>query len=292
MFRQAVYVSTELTDQPFFASALRMMGWSLIPYAQLDHALNHLRTKPSSALILHAPLEGITLTQDLVDRIQRAGDTKIVILGVDDLRDNRNQRVVPEPVTAAELATCLSALVPTDGTIVLQDLLQSDTFESFTQEAVSYLISRSAASQWEAGQVLFRQGDAGDTMFFVLTGEIGLSLGDIELPTLGTSSLFGEMSMLQGTPRSATATALEPTVLLEVPASVVEHADAEFRAVLFELVSRTLMQRLSHSNKFVESIEEAEMVEIAEAASETISEASFVDESELPQDEVLTAELV
>jgi CRP/FNR family cyclic AMP-dependent transcriptional regulator len=286
MFRQAVYVSTELTDQPFFASALRMMGWSLIPYAQLDHALNHLRTKPSSALILHAPLEGITLTQDLVDRIQRAGDTSIVILGVDDLRDNRNQRVVPEPVTAADLATSLSALVPTDGAFVLHDLLQSDTFESFTQEAVGYLISRSAASQWEPGQVLFRQGDAGDTMFFVLTGEIGLSLGGMELPSLHSGSLFGEMSMLQGTPRSTTATALESTVLLEVPASVVEHADAEFRAVLFELISRTLMQRLSHSNEFVSSIEEAEVVEFAEGVGETVSEAIFIDESELPEGDV------
>ena len=289
MFHQAVYVSSELTEQPFFASALRMMGWSLVPYAQLDHALNHLRKSSADALILHAPLAGIELSQPLIDRIQRAADTKIVILGSDHLRDTRTQRVVPEPVSAAELASSLTALCPTEGKVILHDLLQSETFEAFTQEAVGYLLSRAAATQWQPGQVLFRRGEPGDTMFFILTGSMDISLDGHSLVTLGTGSLFGEMAMLQGTPRSATATAVEPTVLLEVPANVVEQADAEFRAVLFELISRTLMGRLEESNRFVSSIEDAELVEIAELDSELAVEAAEVDEAAL-QGEVLVAE--
>jgi CRP/FNR family cyclic AMP-dependent transcriptional regulator len=277
MFRQAVYVSTELTDQPFFASALRMMGWSLVPYAQLDHALTHLRKNPADALILHAPLAGIELTQPLVDRIQRAANTKVVILGDDHLRDNRNQRVVPDPATAAELATSLSALCPTDGQVILHELLQSETFEAFTQEAVSYLLSRSAATQWQTAQVLFNEGDSGDSMFFILTGGIEIKLGGHSLVTLTTGSLFGEMSMLQGTPRSATAIASEPTVLLEVPAKVVEQADAEFRAILFELISRTLMSRLEESNRFVSSIEDAEIVDVSEALAQIVDAAEVVE---------------
>ena len=123
----------------FFASALRMMGWSLVPYAQLDHALNHFQKNRADALILHAPIAGIELSQPLVDRIQRAADTKIVILGSDELRDTRTQRAVPDPVTAAELASSLSALCPTEGKVILHDLLRSETFEGFTQEAVGYL---------------------------------------------------------------------------------------------------------------------------------------------------------
>jgi len=291
MFRQAVYVSTELTDQPFFASALRMMGWSLVPYAQLDHALNHLRKKEADALILHAPLAGIELTQPLVDRIQRAARCKIVVLGDDHLRDNRNQRIVPEPATAAELATSLSALIPTDGQVLLHDLLQSETFEHFTQEAVSYLLSRSAATQWETGQVLFNQGDSGASMFFILTGGMEIKLGEHSLVTLGTGSLFGEMSMLQGTPRSATAIASEATVLLEVPAEVVEQADAEFRAILFELISRTLMGRLEESNRFVSSIEDAEIVDVSELGDVMVA-SEAVEESEVPEAEILVADPV
>ena len=36
-----------------------MMGWSLVPYAQLDHALNHFQKNRADALILHAPIAGI-----------------------------------------------------------------------------------------------------------------------------------------------------------------------------------------------------------------------------------------
>ena len=108
--------------------------------------------------------------------------------------------------------------------------------------------------------------------------------------------------MLQGTPRSATATATEPTVLLEVPASIVEQADAEFRAVLFELISRTLMGRLEESNRFVSSIEDAEIIAIPEAEDVTpeamvvaesalVAEAAVVDETTF-DGEVLVAEPV
>ena len=174
-------------------------------------------------------MAGIEITQPLVDRIQRAADTKIVILGSDDLRDKRTQRVVPDPVTAADLASSLSALCPTEGKVILHDLLRSETFEAFTQEAVGYLLSRDSATQWQEGQVLFDRGDPGDSMFFILTGSMEITLDGHSLVTLGTGSLFGEMAMLQGTPRSATATATEPTVLLSQP--IVKQADAEFRAV-------------------------------------------------------------
>jgi CRP-like cAMP-binding protein len=129
-------------------------------------------------------------------------------------------------------------------------------------------------------------------MFFILTGSMDISLDGHSLVTLGTGSLFGEMAMLQGTPRSATATAVEPTVLLEVPATVVEQADAEFRAGLFELISRTLMGRLEESNRFVSSIEDAELVEIDELDTELVAEAAVVDEVALVDEAALQGEVL
>jgi CRP-like cAMP-binding protein len=292
MIRTAIYVSAELTDQPFFSSALKMLGWMLVPCAQLDHALTRMRKEPADALILHAPLPGIELTQALVDRIQRASQAKIVVLGVDDLRDNRNQRVIPDPVTAAELATSLTSLCPTESSVLLENLLRSEAFDLFTQSAVAYLLSRTSALQLQPGEQLFSEGDVGNSMFFILTGVIGLRLTTMELPSLTTGALFGEMSMLQGSPRSATAYALEPTVLLEVPAEVVEDADSDFRAVLFELISRTLMERLQHSNQFVSSIEEAEVVDLAEGVVEAIEDAVAVEAVEAGEADVVVAEPV
>ena len=278
MFRQAVYVSTELTEQPFFASALRMMGWSLVPYAQLDHALNHFQKNRADALILHAPIAGIELSQPLVDRIQRAADTKIVILGSDELRDTRTQRVVPDPVTAAELASSLSALCPTEGKVILHDLLRSETFEGFTQEAVGYLLSRAAATQWHAGQVLLERGDP----VTVQPSSPGAWRSRSTVTRWRCSARGASLvrwrccKALSAAPRRP----LKSRRSLEVLAEVVEQADAEFRAVLFELISRTLMGRLEESNRFVSSIEDAELIEIAEADSAVVHEAAPVITSE------------
>ncbi len=57
------------------------------------------------------------------------------------------------------------------------------------------------------GEVLFREGDAGGEMYYLLDGAIVLSKGGRELKTLGTGEFFGEMSMLIQTARTATAAA-------------------------------------------------------------------------------------
>ena len=57
------------------------------------------------------------------------------------------------------------------------------------------------------GETIFRQGDAGDRMFVVIEGRVGLYLegGGMEyrLTTLGPGEFFGELSLLSGTARSA-----------------------------------------------------------------------------------------
>ena len=103
--------------------------------------------------------------------------------------------------------------------------------------------------------------------FAILTGSMEITLDGHSLVTLGTGSLFGEMAMLQGTQRSATATAQEPTVLWRSRRRSSSRRTPS-SAVLFELISRTLMGRLEESNRFVSSIEDAELIEIAEADSQ------------------------
>jgi CRP-like cAMP-binding protein len=70
------------------------------------------------------------------------------------------------------------------------------------------------------GTVLFRQGDPSDTMFVVAAGRVRLTLGDgaevREIGVLGPGEFFGEISLLSGAPRSATAEVIEDSRLLVV----------------------------------------------------------------------------
>ncbi len=64
------------------------------------------------------------------------------------------------------------------------------------------------------GQVVFREGNQSDFAFIIEDGQIEVSRkrldGNVEvLDILGKNEIFGELGMIDGGPRSATATALE-----------------------------------------------------------------------------------
>ncbi len=84
--------------------------------------------------------------------------------------------------------------------------------------------------RFRRGEVIFHLGDPGDALFIVMSGAIKIMIpsdaGDEAiLATLRAGDVFGELAVLDGAPRSATATALEPTETLVLPR-------AQFRELL------------------------------------------------------------
>jgi len=67
--------------------------------------------------------------------------------------------------------------------------------------------------QVNEGDVIFRQGDAGDDMYGVISGRVQLQAGDKVIATLGPDEVFGEMAIIDSVPRMATAMATEDTAL-------------------------------------------------------------------------------
>jgi CRP-like cAMP-binding protein len=70
---------------------------------------------------------------------------------------------------------------------------------------------------FDAGEVVFAEGDPGDYVCIVVSGRIGISVAsDGErrvIAVLGVNEPFGELAALTGNPRTATATALERSVV-------------------------------------------------------------------------------
>lgn len=64
------------------------------------------------------------------------------------------------------------------------------------------------------GTVLTRKGQAGDSMYFIVSGEVEVRLDGGRSVSLGHGSFFGEIAILTGAPRTATAVATRPTDLL------------------------------------------------------------------------------
>ncbi len=68
----------------------------------------------------------------------------------------------------------------------------------------------------QANEVICREGEAGNEMFFILSGSVSLSKQDQPLLTMKTGDYFGEMAMLLHLPRTLTAVALAPNTTLAV----------------------------------------------------------------------------
>lgn len=91
-------------------------------------------------------------------------------------------------------------------------------FESLADEDLSALASRLREERFEAGTTVFSQGDEGDAMYLIEDGAVDIVAGAgkqrVTLASLFKQQYFGELSLLDGAPRSAMAVATRATVLL------------------------------------------------------------------------------
>ena len=72
----------------------------------------------------------------------------------------------------------------------------------------------------KTGTVIVREGEPGDSLFIVSTGEVDATReengGTLKVATFRDGDFFGEMAVLSGEPRTATVTAVKNTELLEL----------------------------------------------------------------------------
>ncbi|MBW1988846.1 MAG: Crp/Fnr family transcriptional regulator [Deltaproteobacteria bacterium] len=92
-------------------------------------------------------------------------------------------------------------------------------FQTLTPEDLEDLAGLLRFQKVRAGEVLFRKGSEGTTLYIIQKGCVKIvlpsRLGDEMIITLFTAGeFFGELSILDGMPRSADAVAVEPTELL------------------------------------------------------------------------------
>lgn len=107
---------------------------------------------------------------------------------------------------------------------------------------------------FKPGEVIFRQGDAGNEMYLIRSGKIKISrsAGNIEktLAVIKEGDFFGEMAVIDGSPRSATATAIEEVNLLIVDREAFKSQLKD--NPMIEYVLETMTRRLRDTNRQVE----------------------------------------
>jgi CRP-like cAMP-binding protein/HEAT repeat protein len=97
------------------------------------------------------------------------------------------------------------------------------------------------------GDSLFEEGDSGESLYLVCSGQIEVSVNQRRLTVLERNACLGEMALLGGLPRSATATALSEGRLLRIGSddfmNLLSH-EAEITIALLRTLSKRLREAL------------------------------------------------
>jgi len=126
-------------------------------------------------------------------------------------------------------------------------------FSALDDESAATLRASMTPVKVSKGNTLFKEGDAGDRLYVVIEGKLklGTSSGDGRenlLSILGPSEMFGELSLFDPGPRTATATAVTDARLLALAHDQVIGWVTQHPRVSLQLLGR-LAQRLRRSNE-------------------------------------------
>ncbi len=137
---------------------------------------------------------------------------------------------------------------------------------SLTEESLKPItgsfINRQECVQFKPGEVIFRQGESGTSMFIIIEGEVEISQSSdpdkYVLATVGPGEFFGETAIIADQPRTASASALKNTLLLPInQADFLERIQREPELALYILQGliirlRTMLSVLSDPEESVD----------------------------------------
>lgn len=138
-------------------------------------------------------------------------------------------------------------------------LSRTEVFSGLERRELDEVVHVSVPRRWERGEMIFREGDEGDTTYLLMSGAVLLTREHqdgrvVAIAELRSGDMFGELAMFRGEKRSATAEAIEPTeaVALLVPdvqRLIKQNPDIAGKLLnaLAERVSRTTERLLQQS---------------------------------------------
>jgi CRP/FNR family cyclic AMP-dependent transcriptional regulator len=129
-------------------------------------------------------------------------------------------------------------------------------FDGLTREALALIAQTTSEESHATGTKLFQYGDPGDRLFIILEGKVRISrevsgTGEEALAVLGAGEVFGEMSLLDESPRSADARVHERCRMLVITKESFDDLLFLHKELAFEVLwncVRILSARLRETN--------------------------------------------
>lgn len=150
-------------------------------------------------------------SQDLERSARRLVQAANRLGGPDNITVALARFTAEEPTQSLDLSTLLGGIF---------------LFKTLTSAEIGLLVPYLEDRWLTEGEVLLEEGDEAESFFVILSGSVRITRGETHLVDLGAGAHLGELALARpGTRRSATATALEDTMVMEL-------SRTHFRAVM------------------------------------------------------------
>lgn len=100
---------------------------------------------------------------------------------------------------------------------ILSHLAGSELVRHLPLEIIEDMVSKVNERNFKAGDVLCEEGSDGDEVFFIESGTVSVTRGSREIALLNSGDVLGEIALVTGAPRTATAVAKSDTCALTFP---------------------------------------------------------------------------
>jgi CRP-like cAMP-binding protein len=125
-------------------------------------------------------------------------------------------------------------------------------------EQIARLSRAGEIESYNAGEVIVAEGSLGDALFLILSGQVAVHRGQQTFATLQGGEFFGEMSLVEPAPRSASVSSMSATFLFRLPHDALRELiadDSQGASVLLVQIVKTLSERLRRANQMLSSVD-------------------------------------
>lgn len=138
------------------------------------------------------------------------------------------------------------------------DTLGSPLFPGLNPEQIELIASKGQIKAFPRNTLLMHEGDASDHMYFILSGRVKIFANDfagkeVVLNIEGPGEYFGELSLIDETPRSASVMSLEPVELSFISRTVFQDCLIEHPELAARFLG-SLTQRVRYLTDVVKSL--------------------------------------
>ena len=124
-----------------------------------------------------------------------------------------------------------------------------ELFRGLEAEMIAKIFARGLTVEYEAGEVIFKKGQEGESLYLILNGNVTIADEGREIATLKQGDMFGEMALISQGKRSADAMALNDVSLLALKMDIINNImPRDVSVQLLVNIILTLSRRLQEAN--------------------------------------------